>query len=91
MRTLLNTMQDRGWLTWEAEVGRGKRSRLTFLYTGLALQQQRAEDLLEQDRIDQLVQLVGDKATVRQMLVSHLPQLPPWAAHPARALLSSVA
>lgn len=34
MRTLLNTMQDRGWLTWEAEVGRGKRSRLTFLYTG---------------------------------------------------------
>ncbi|OCF00832.1 hypothetical protein AWZ71_23685 [Shigella sonnei] len=29
MRTLLNTMQDRGWLTWEAEVGRGKRSRLT--------------------------------------------------------------
>lgn len=72
MRTLLNTMEDRGWLTWQAEAGRGKRSRLTFLYTGLALQQQRAEDLLEQDRIDQLVQLVGDKATVRQMLVSHL-------------------
>ena len=73
MRTLLNTMQDRGWLTWEAEVGRGKRSRLTFLYTGLALQQQRAEDLLEQDRF------------------SSGPQLPPGAAHPARALLSSVA
>ncbi|HEY2453570.1 MAG TPA: HTH-type transcriptional regulator SgrR [Scandinavium sp.] len=72
MRTLLNTMEDRGWLTWKAEAGRGKRSHLTFLYTGLALQQQRAEDLLEQDRIDQLVQLVGDKATVRQMLVSHL-------------------
>ncbi|HDT6545263.1 TPA: HTH-type transcriptional regulator SgrR [Kluyvera ascorbata] len=72
MRTLLNTMEARGWLTWEAEAGRGKRSRLTFLYTGLALQQQRAEDLLEQDRIDQLVQLVGDKAAVRQMLVSHL-------------------
>lgn len=61
MRTLLNTMQDRGWLTWEAEVGRGKRSRLTFLYTGLALQQQRAEDLLEQDRIDQLVQWLATK------------------------------
>ncbi|HKS33976.1 MAG TPA: HTH-type transcriptional regulator SgrR [Enterobacteriaceae bacterium] len=72
MRTLLNTMQERGWLLWEAEAGRGKRSRLTFLYTGLALQQQRAEDLLEQDKIEQLVQLVGDKATVRQMLVSHL-------------------
>lgn len=25
MRTLLSTMQDRGWLTWEAEVGRGLR------------------------------------------------------------------
>ena len=72
MRTLLNTMQQQGWLSWEAEAGRGKRSRLTFLYTGLALQQQRAEDLLEQDRIDQLVQLVGDKAAVRQMLVSHI-------------------
>ncbi|HEJ8153520.1 TPA: HTH-type transcriptional regulator SgrR [Klebsiella oxytoca] len=72
MRTLLNMMEARGWLTWEAEAGRGKRSRLAFLYTGLVLQQQRAEDLLEQDRIDQLVQLVGDKAAVRQMLVSHL-------------------
>lgn len=44
MRTLLNMMESRGWLAWEAEAGRGKRSRLTFLYTGLALQQQRAED-----------------------------------------------
>lgn len=72
MRTLLNAMQEKGWLSWKAEAGRGKRSRLEFLYTGLALQQQRAEDLLEQDRIDQLVQIVGDKATVRQMLISHL-------------------
>lgn len=72
MRTLLNAMQQQGWLTWQAESGRGKRSTLTFLYTGLALQQQRAEDLLEQDRIDQLVQLVGDKGAVRQMLLSHL-------------------
>ena len=72
MRTLLNLMEARGWLAWESEAGRGKRSRLTFLYPGLALQQQRAEDLLEQDRIDQLVQLVGDKTAVRQMLISHL-------------------
>ncbi|AFJ48347.1 HTH-type transcriptional regulator SgrR [Shimwellia blattae] len=72
MRTLLNSMQDKGWLTWQAEAGRGKRSRLAFIYTGLSLQQQRAEDLLEQDRIDQLVDIVGDKAAVRQMLLSHL-------------------
>ncbi|WP_034945791.1 HTH-type transcriptional regulator SgrR [Erwinia oleae] len=72
MRNLLNAMQKAGWLSWQAEAGRGKRSTLTFLYTGLALSQQRAEDLLEQDRIDQLVQLVGDKNAVRQMLISHL-------------------
>lgn len=89
MRTLLNTMQARGWLTWEAEVGRGKRSRLTFLYTGLALQQQRAEDLLEQDRIDQLVQLVGDKSAVRQMLISHLGRSFRQATYFAGSLLSS--
>ncbi len=72
MRNLLNAMQQAGWLEWQAEAGRGKRSRLHFLCTGLALQQQRADALLEQDRIDQLVQLVGDKTRVRQMLQSHL-------------------
>ncbi|MBH2729435.1 MULTISPECIES: HTH-type transcriptional regulator SgrR [Serratia] len=72
VRSLLSAMQREGWLTWQAESGRGKRSRLTFHYTGLALQQQRAEELLEQDRIDQLVQLVGDKNVVRQMLLSQL-------------------
>lgn len=72
MRTLLNTMQENGWLSWQAEPGRGKRSRLTFLSTGPALQRERAEDLLEQDRIDQLVQLVGNKDAVRQMIAAHL-------------------
>ncbi|WP_239952942.1 HTH-type transcriptional regulator SgrR [Pantoea sp. Z09] len=72
MRNLLNAMQEAGWLTWQAEAGRGKRSQLSFCYTGLALQQERAEDLLAQDRIDQLVQLVGDKAEVRQMIRAHL-------------------
>lgn len=72
IRSLLSAMQQQGWLVWQAEAGRGKRSRLSFLYTGLTLQQQRAEDLLEQDRIEQLVQLIGDKETVRQMLLSHL-------------------
>ncbi|EJL93953.1 transcriptional regulator SgrR [Pantoea sp. RIT-PI-b] len=72
MRNLLNAMQNEGWLIWQAEAGRGKRSMLSFCYTGLALQQQRAEDLLEQDRIEQLVQLVGDKNQVRQMIAAHL-------------------
>ncbi len=72
MRNLLNAMQAAGWLTWQAESGRGKRSQLRFCCTGLALQQQRAAALLEQDGIDQLVQLVGDKAQVRQMIAAHL-------------------
>jgi len=72
VRSLLSSMQEEGWLTWQAEAGRGKRSRLTFLFTGLSLQQQRAEELLDQDRIDQLVQLVGDKKLVRQMLLSQV-------------------
>jgi len=59
MRNLLNAMQAQGWLSWQAEAGRGKRSQLRFYATGLALQQQRAEELLEQDGIEQLVQLVA--------------------------------
>ena len=72
IRSLLGAMQKEGWLLWQAEAGRGKRSRLSFIYTGLTLQQQRAEDLLEQDHVEQLIQLIGDKETVRQMLLSHL-------------------
>ncbi|WP_075182291.1 HTH-type transcriptional regulator SgrR [Pantoea sp. 1.19] len=72
MRNLLNAMQAEGWLTWQPAAGRGRRSALCFLRNGLALQQQRADELLEQDSIDQLVQLVGDKTRVRQMLLSHL-------------------
>lgn len=72
MRNLLNAMQAEGWLSWQAEAGRGKRSRLHFYTTGLALQQQRAEELLEQDRIEHLVQLVGDKNRARQMITSRL-------------------
>ncbi|MFC0228659.1 HTH-type transcriptional regulator SgrR [Serratia aquatilis] len=72
VRSLLGAMQQQGWLTWQGESGRGKRSHLKFHYTGIALQQQWAEELLEQDRIDQLVQLVGDKNAVRQMLLSQL-------------------
>lgn len=72
MRTLLNAMQNEGWLCWERAVGRAKRSRLSFLCTGLALQQQRAEELLEQESLEQLVRILGDKDAVRQMLLSHL-------------------
>jgi len=83
MRSLLNDMQQQGWLTWHAEAGRAKRSHLEFHYTSLMLQQQRAETLLEHDNIDQLVQLVGDKKQVRQMILSQLGR----SFHQGRALL----
>ncbi|WP_340608215.1 HTH-type transcriptional regulator SgrR [Xenorhabdus bharatensis] len=72
VRSLLNNMQQAGWLRWHAEAGRGKRSRLHFLRSGLELQQQRAEKLFEQENIEELVHLVGDKNTVRQMVLSQL-------------------
>ena len=33
VRTLLNQLADTGWLQWQAQSGRGKRGRLTFLRT----------------------------------------------------------
>ena len=30
VRSLLNKMQEIGWINWQAEVGRGKKSRLFF-------------------------------------------------------------
>lgn len=69
---LLKNMQQVGWLSWHSQAGRGKRSRLDFHYTGLGLQGESASELLEQDRIDQLVQLVGDRESLRTMLLSHL-------------------
>ncbi|WFO13565.1 HTH-type transcriptional regulator SgrR [Edwardsiella ictaluri] len=72
VRTLLNAMQQQGWLSWKAASGRGKRSRLAFLCSALEVQQRRAEELMEQDHFEQLVQLVGDRDSARQMLLAQL-------------------
>ncbi|HEM8291783.1 MULTISPECIES: HTH-type transcriptional regulator SgrR [Providencia] len=72
VRTLLNNMQGHGWLSWQAESGRGKRSTLIFHVNGLELQQAQAEQLLKEESIEKLVALVGDKETIRQMVLSEL-------------------
>lgn len=72
VRTLLNNMQSHGWLSWQAEAGRGKRSTLLFHVNGLELQQAQAERLLKEESIEKLVALVGDKETIRQMVLSEL-------------------
>ncbi|EFB71682.1 ABC transporter, substrate-binding protein, family 5 [Providencia rustigianii DSM 4541] len=65
-------MQSHGWISWQAEAGRGKRSNLIFHINGLELQQAQAEQLLKEESIDKLVALVGDKETIRQMVLSEL-------------------
>lgn len=72
VRTLLNNMQNKGWLSWQAEAGRGKRSALLFHVNGLELQQAQAEHLLKEESIEKLVALVGDKEIIRQMVLSEL-------------------
>lgn len=72
VRTLLNNMQANGWIAWEAEAGRGKLSTLKFHRNGLELQQAQAERLLQEESIEKLIALVGDKDTIRQMVLSEL-------------------
>lgn len=61
MRSLLNAMQQQGWLSWQAAAGRGKYSSLCFHYNGIASQQQQIDELLDQDKIDQLYQQLGQE------------------------------
>lgn len=46
IRTLLRQAQEAGWLTWEAQSGRGKRGKLQFLVTPESLR----NTMMEQDR-----------------------------------------
>ena len=43
VRSLLNKMHQTGWIDWQAEVGRGKKSTLTFHSNAFDIQQSRAE------------------------------------------------
>lgn len=43
VRTLLRQAQDAGWLTWQAQSGRGKRGNLCFLVTPASLRNQMME------------------------------------------------
>lgn len=89
VRSLLKNMQHVGWLSWHSQAGRGKRSRLDFHYTGLGLQQQRASELLEQDRIDQLDSWwERSREPADDAAFSPGPRFPPGQSYPAGALLS---
>jgi SgrR family transcriptional regulator len=72
MRTLISQMQSQGWLMWQAQSGRSKHSTLHFVSSAQLQQQHIAETLLEQDSLEQLGQLLGDKEAMRQALLSQL-------------------
>ncbi|MDE8642184.1 HTH-type transcriptional regulator SgrR [Proteus mirabilis] len=72
VRSLLNKMHQTGWIDWQAEVGRGKKSTLTFHSNAFDIQQSRAERLLEENDIEKLVALMGDKDSLRQMVLSQI-------------------
>ncbi|WP_109392852.1 HTH-type transcriptional regulator SgrR [Proteus terrae] len=83
VRSLLNKMQEIGWINWQAEVGRGKKSTLIFHSNALEIQQNRAERLIAENDIEKLVALMGDKDSVRQMVLSQIEK----SFHPGQQLL----
>ncbi|PWW10108.1 SgrR family transcriptional regulator [Mangrovibacter plantisponsor] len=73
MRTLLQQMQDNGWLDWQSRPGRGLRAQLHLLRTPTQLSQAEAEQLLDAGRLDEAIALLGqDKQQVTQLLRSKL-------------------
>ncbi|WP_455810495.1 SgrR family transcriptional regulator [Pseudomonas graminis] len=58
-RILLSRMRESGWIDWQPQRGRGKRSSLRFLITPQALQQHNLSDLLEHSQFDKALKMVG--------------------------------
>lgn len=57
VRTLLRQAQEAGWLTWQAQSGRGKRGTLRFLVTPATLRNQMMEQALDKGRQQNALQL----------------------------------
>lgn len=70
IRTLLRQAQETGWLTWEAQSGRGKRGKLQFLVTPESLRNTMMEQALEKGQqlnVLELAQLApGELRTMLQ-------------------------
>ncbi|CNE08961.1 ABC transporter substrate-binding protein [Yersinia mollaretii] len=73
MRTLLVQMQQAGWLTWQAEAGRGRRSHLQLLRNTHQLLIEKAEQLLDSGGFNEAIALLGeDKQLITPLLRSKL-------------------
>ncbi|OEF25219.1 SgrR family transcriptional regulator [Vibrio rumoiensis] len=73
MRNLLIQMQESGWIDWQAEFGRGKRSALTLLSNKNQLLRKKSEILIDKGRFNEAIDLLGsDKHLVAPLLRSKL-------------------
>ncbi|WP_145537766.1 SgrR family transcriptional regulator [Yersinia kristensenii] len=73
MRTLLVQMQHAGWLIWQAEAGRGRRSHLQLLRNTHQLLIEKAEQLLDSGGFNQAIALLGeDKQLIIPLLQAKL-------------------
>lgn len=73
MRNLLIQMQESGWIDWQGEFGRGKRSSLTLLSDKNQLLSKKAERLLDKGRFNEAIDLLGsDKQLVAPLLRAKL-------------------
>ncbi|OWF78431.1 SgrR family transcriptional regulator [Yersinia rohdei] len=73
MRTLLVQMQQAGWLTWQAEAGRGRRSHLQLLRNTHQLLIEKAEQLLDAGDFNGAIALLGkDKQLITPLLRAKL-------------------
>ncbi|XAW89886.1 SgrR family transcriptional regulator [Vibrio sp. CDRSL-10 TSBA] len=73
MRNLLLQMQESGWIDWQGEFGRGKRSTLTLLSNKNQLLSRKAENLIDKGRFNEAIDLLGtNKHLVAPLLRSKL-------------------
>lgn len=73
MRTLLVQMQQAGWLIWQAEAGRGRRSHLQLLRNTHQLLIEKAEQLLDAGDFNGAIALLGkDKQLITPLLQTKL-------------------
>ncbi|WP_112480882.1 SgrR family transcriptional regulator [Vibrio variabilis] len=68
-RTVLQALQQRGWVTWEPKVGRNQRSQLTLHFDVKTLRQRLGKAMIEQGQYESAFSLLhGDQEQFSQLL-----------------------
>ncbi|WP_379059098.1 HTH-type transcriptional regulator SgrR [Pectobacterium brasiliense] len=67
MRTLLNKMEQSGWIKWHAFSGRSRRSNIEFLIEAPILYQDTIRELLENNCFDQAIRLTGENKKLNEL------------------------